>query len=742
MTGSSTSVKLAIIVGINEYPHDPLSFPVNDAKAMEALLSLPEYGFETRTFLDDHATRSNILAEFDAARENPPDTLLFYFSGHGYVTSWKRAFLGTFGSVRADEGLDLQQLSQIMQEQPEPTRIAVAMIDCCHSGAASAWDTARPVDPASVDNAVRGYSETRAVIAACRPEEEALSATSAPHGEFTFHLLEALSGNAADYRGEMVADNVVAYVKARMSLSSQYLVYRCDSAGAALLGTGFQPVGNEPLTSERSATIAADARGSLEKYQEQLQSYMADWTYGYGDACRALRPVVRWFDSTSKRYQEVKNNVNFNTEAARLQSRRSHLQNLEPGLQFDGRRVLESLGAGGFGSVWLLEGGESRSSKIALKVYNPNELGNQTMRAMFDRGYRAMEQLDHERIVKVRGKSVVPLGFYMDYIEGLNLRSMPPPSDDPSTSLRLLILAADTLIHAHDAGVIHRDIKPENLLVSLRPDGVWLPFLTDFDLAWFSTASKLASQAMANLSYGAPEYLQAPLSEAAHRPTVDTFSFAQLAFYAMSGSDPAAFQPDANSNLLHRRLNHWDVGAAAAAFINWYQKCSQANPRSRPGDFREVVDELSSIESMLSSAGSSLLGQEQVISEIAYSLVGLPGAEWSSPPSSIRSLSGRTQISVRIAGEQRSSKSTLYDLEVHFSHEQITMSQETNVKARSSLNSRVDSALRAFSGAKKRFGKRGSYDVFVDLPGVAAHVDGVRFATSAIRQVIHAIEGA
>jgi serine/threonine protein kinase len=734
--------KLAIIIGVNEYPDDPLTFPVNDATAMEALLSLPEYGFETRTLLNDQATRSNILAEFDAARNSPPGILLFYFSGHGFVTDWKRAFLGSFGSVRADEGVDLQQLSQILQEQPEPTRIALAIFDCCHAGAASAWDTARPIDPASVDNSVRGYSETRAVIAACRPEEEALSAARASHGEFTYHLLEALSGSAADYRGEMVVDNVVAYVKARMTSPSQRLVYRCDSAGSAVLGTGFQPIGSEPLTKERSARLAAEGTHNLEKYQEQLQGYMSDWVHGYGDACRALRPVARWFESTSTRYQEVKNNVSFNTAAARLQSRLSHLQNLEPGLIFDGRRVVESLGNGGFGSVWLLEGGEGYSSKIALKVYNPNELGNQTMRSMFDRGYRAMEQLDHERIVKVRGKSVVPLGFYMDYIEGLNLKSMPPPADDPSTIVRLLILAADTLLHAHDAGVIHRDIKPENLLVSLRPDGVWLPFLTDFDLAWFTTASKLASQAMANLSYGAPEYLQAPLSEAAHRPAVDIFSFAQLAFYAMTGKDPAAFQPEANFNLLTRRLNHWDVGAAAAAFIEWYQKCSQPNPKLRPADFREVVDELSSVEAMLSTAGSSLLGHDSFLSEIAYSLVGLPGAESDNQPSSLWSLSGRTQMSIRIAGEKRTAQSTIYDLEVRLSHEQITMSQETNVKARNSLNNRVDAALRPFDGAKKRFGGRGSYEVFVDLPGVIAKVDGVRFAASAIRQVIHAIEGA
>jgi serine/threonine protein kinase len=732
-------VKLAIIIGINEYNRDPLSFAVNDAEEMEALLNQPEYGFRTRLLRDDAATRTRILTELDDARRDPPEFLIFYFSGHGYVTEWHKAFLATHGADRVDEGLDVQQLAQILEAQPERTATTLLLLDCCHAGAASAWDRARPINLGSIDGAVRGYSETRAVFAACRPEDESWSMVSSPHGAFTHHLLEGLSGGAADYRGNITIDGLVTYVRLRFDHASQHTVFRCDSAGAAVIGAGHEPRGEAPLSRDQSLELVLKANQNLEKYQTNLAQYMGDWHgTGYADSCRSLRPIVRWFESTVKRHQEMKGNASFREASQRLISKVAHLQTLEPGILCDGREVIECLGKGGFGSVWLLSapGGD----QTALKVFNPSELENIKMRAMFDRGYRAMEQLNHERVVKVRGKSTVPVGFYMDYIAGRNLRSMPPPTDDPAVNLRLLVLSAETIKHAHDAGVIHRDIKPENVLVVRQGNGVWLPFLTDFDLSWFTNASRLASEAMANLSFGAPEYLQAPLSEAAHRTAVDSYSFGQLGYYVMVGDNPAAFQSERNINFLRRRLAGWAVGAAAAGFLEWYVDCTRQKPADRPQEFQEVIDRLVAIETALAPYDTEMLSRDQMLAELAYSLRGLPGEESRGAPSRYRSVSGRTEINMSVEGERRSASKTYYDLEARLSLERIAMSQDTNAKARNTLNNRVDAALRGFDGAKKRYGKKGAYEVFIYLPGVVATIEGVRYARSAIQQVIDTIE--
>lgn len=741
-TVSRKSKRLAIVVGINEYAHDPLRFAVNDASEMNVMLGLPEYQFTTRLLLNEEATRTAILTEFDKARADPPEILLFYFSGHGYVTDWHRSFLATAGAARADEGFDVQHLAQLLQEQPPPTTTAIALLDCCHAGAVTAWNTARPVDPEAVDSAVRGYSETRAVFVACRPEQESLSAVSSPHGVFTHHLLEGFTGGAANYRGEVTLDDLVTFVRLRMDNASQLTVYRCDSAGTVKLGNGLAPVGTEPLSADQSAEYAAEGTRLLADYQQHLAHSADNWLEaGYSDCCGALRPVLRWFESASQKHPEVKSNPKFAQERRRLQSKLAHIQNLEPGLVVNDYQVIESLGSGGFGTVWLLrEKRRRRAKSIALKVFNPNELGNATMRAMFDRGYRAMEQLNHERIVKVRGKSEAPLGFYMDYVEGRNLRTMAPPTDDPTLGLRILILSGETISHAHDKGVIHRDIKPENLLVVLKPDGTWLPFLTDFDLAWFSTASKLASQAMANLSYGAPEYLQAPLSEAAHRATVDTYSFAQLAFYIMTGADPAAFQTDRNADVLRKRIANWNAGTVAQNFLSWYLRCSASDPRQRPRNFVDVVGELVSMESMLTTSETTVLPGRTLLAELAYSLCGLPGADMRHAPSSYWSVSGQTQVTVSISGEKRDSKNTFYDLRAELAMQQLAKTRDSNVKARATLNSRVDQALKGYVGASKNFGSRGAYEVVINLPGVVDKMEGVRYARSALAEVIAAIE--
>jgi serine/threonine protein kinase len=741
-TTNLKSTRLAIVVGINEYHHDPLRFAVNDASEIASILSQPEYRFDTRVLLNEEVTRTAILTEFDNARADPPEILLFYFSGHGYVTDWKRSFLVTAGAERVDEGFDLQHLAQLLQMQPPPTTTAIALLDCCHAGAAMAWNTARPIDPESVDSAIRGYSETRAVFAACRPEQDALSAVSSPHGAFTHYLLEGLTGAAANYQGEVTIDDLVTFVRRRMDNASQLTVYRCDSAGSVKLGAGLAPVGTEPLSANESAEIAAEAKRLLAEYQQHITRGADDWlATGYSDCCSALRPILRRFESVSAKHSELKNNKDFVEERRRLQSKLAHIQNLEPGLVVDGYKVVESLGAGGFGTVWLLRESRRRRGKpVALKVFNPNDLGNQIMRAMFDRGYRAMEQLNHERIVKVRGKSAAPLGFYMDYVEGRNLRTMAPPTDDPRLGLRILVLAGETIKHAHDKGVVHRDIKPENLLVVLKADGTWLPFLTDFDLAWFSTASKLASQAMASLSYGAPEYLQAPLSEAAHRMTVDTYSFIQLAYYIMTGSDPVAFQAERNTEVLRKRLAHWRVGGVAQRFLDLYMRCSMSDPRQRPDDFAEIIEELVSMESMLATSDATVLPRDTLLAELAYSLCGLPGSDVKYAPSSYWSVSGQTQIDVSITGEKRDGKKVFYDLRARLALQQIAMSQESNVKARAALNSRVDNALKGYEGASKDYGSSGAYAVYINLPGVSDRMEGVRYARSALADVIGAIE--
>jgi len=106
----------------------------------------------------------------------------------------------------------------------------------------------------------------------------------------------------------------------------------------------------------------------------------------------------------------------------------------------------------------------------------------------FTNGYEAMTLLNHPNIVKVHRFSTCPVGFTMDFIEGSNLRDLNPLlSLDGTGKMNLLIDIAEEVKHAHNHDVIHRDIKPENIVCLLNQDARQVPYLTDFDLAWFST---------------------------------------------------------------------------------------------------------------------------------------------------------------------------------------------------------------------------------------------------------------
>ena len=109
-----------------------------------------------------------------------------------------------------------------------------------------------------------------------------------------------------------------------------------------------------------------------------------------------------------------------------------------------------------------------------------------------------MELLEHPHIVKVHKYTQCPIGFYMDFVDGPNLRDFVGTVSEPADTLQILIKIAETLQHAHGRNVIHRDVKPENIVLTFDSESnIWVPYLTDFDLAWFSAATQLTRMRLA-----------------------------------------------------------------------------------------------------------------------------------------------------------------------------------------------------------------------------------------------------
>ncbi|RBL86022.1 hypothetical protein DDE05_13175 [Streptomyces cavourensis] len=101
----------AVVVGIDAYPHAPLSGCVNDAKDVASCLSLEQYDFDSLTLLNGQASRPNILKQlstiaYGEEHHGKGSTLLFYFAGHGQVLG-QAGHLVTHDAENFDPGISL-----------------------------------------------------------------------------------------------------------------------------------------------------------------------------------------------------------------------------------------------------------------------------------------------------------------------------------------------------------------------------------------------------------------------------------------------------------------------------------------------------------------------------------------------------------------------------------------------------------------------------------------------------------
>jgi serine/threonine protein kinase len=302
----------------------------------------------------------------------------------------------------------------------------------------------------------------------------------------------------------------------------------------------------------------------------------------------------------------------------------SELGVVEEGMNTPWGRLERQIGAGGFGKVWLIADGDR---KLAYKLYHANELSDKEKVRRFRNGYDAMRMLHHPSIVNVYDYGTCPPGFIMDYIEGQNLRELAPGNYmEPAEILAILLTAAEAIEHAHNNDVIHRDIKPENIVCSLNKDGKYVPSLTDFDLAWFSTQTQRATKtAMGVIYYAAPEQYFSfnPKAVRSKTPALDVYSFGQLLYFCLTNNDPDPVNISNNSENLNRTLFQSCSAEGAKDIIELYENCVRFKPEERIQSFGEVIIALGRIIQGLShTERDGRISFEQYIGEVAYQMTG------------------------------------------------------------------------------------------------------------------------
>ncbi|HUC86005.1 MAG TPA: protein kinase, partial [Candidatus Acidoferrales bacterium] len=148
-------------------------------------------------------------------------------------------------------------------------------------------------------------------------------------------------------------------------------------------------------------------------------------------------------------------------------------------------KLLEQIGEGGFGVVYVAEQKEPVRRRVALKVV---KLGMDTRQvvARFEAERQALALMDHPNIAKVLDAGATETGrpfFVMELVRGMSITRYCDQNRLPMRErLDLFIQVCRAIQHAHQKGIVHRDIKPSNILVTLH-DGVPVPKVIDFGIA-------------------------------------------------------------------------------------------------------------------------------------------------------------------------------------------------------------------------------------------------------------------
>lgn len=177
-------------------------------------------------------------------------------------------------------------------------------------------------------------------------------------------------------------------------------------------------------------------------------------------------------------------------------------------------QILEGIGSGGMGDVYLACDGQNPKMRVAIKVIKPGMDSRQVMRR-FDLERQILERLDHPNIATFIESGTTQDGyvyFAMEYVPGIALDAF---CNRIRLSVRdrveLAIRICDAVSHAHSKGVIHRDLKPSNILVFQRR-GEALPKVIDFGIAKALSTEEhqsvhltFASQWVGTSRYASPE---------------------------------------------------------------------------------------------------------------------------------------------------------------------------------------------------------------------------------------------
>jgi serine/threonine protein kinase/tetratricopeptide (TPR) repeat protein len=217
----------------------------------------------------------------------------------------------------------------------------------------------------------------------------------------------------------------------------------------------------------------------------------------------------------------------------------------KPGQRIGRYKLLEQIGEGGCGVVYVAEQEEPVRRRVALKVIKLG-MDTKSVLARFDAERQALAMMDHPNIAKVLDAGATETGrpyFVMELVRGIRITDYCDQNRlRPRERLELFAQVCRAIQHAHQKGIIHRDIKPSNILVTLH-DGVPVPMVIDFGIAK-ATQGRLSNQTVYTAFeqfIGTPAYMspeQAEMSGLDIDTRSDIYSLGVLLYELLTGKTP------------------------------------------------------------------------------------------------------------------------------------------------------------------------------------------------------------